>query len=222
MPQTKAKIKEIFESIQGEGLYIGVNQLFIRFSSCNLHCRYCDTDFKSDLKDYTADELAKIVNDFKNIHSVSLTGGEPLTEADFLSEFLPKVNKKVYLETNGTLYESLSKIINYVDIVSMDIKLPSATGMDSLFKEHEKFIEIAKQKETFLKVVFNEKITDFETEETIRLAKKYGLTIVLQPMMEGEYLKLSNDIINKTYRKFVEKYPNTRLIPQVHKFLKVR
>lgn len=39
----KANINEIFASIQGEGRYVGEKQLFVRFSSCNLKCAYCDT-----------------------------------------------------------------------------------------------------------------------------------------------------------------------------------
>ena len=108
--QNKVLIKEIFQSIQGEGIYIGTNQLFIRFSRCNLNCGYCDTDFKSDLKEYTKDELVKIVNAYKNIHSISLTGGEPLIETDFLVEFLPLIKHKIYLETNGVLFEQLKKL----------------------------------------------------------------------------------------------------------------
>ena len=42
-----SNIKEIFTSIQGEGLYIGQKQIFVRFSRCNLSCAYCDTDFYS-------------------------------------------------------------------------------------------------------------------------------------------------------------------------------
>ena len=44
----KIKIKEIFESIQGEGPYVGYKQLFVRFCNCNLKCNYCDTEFSSD------------------------------------------------------------------------------------------------------------------------------------------------------------------------------
>ena len=90
--QNKVLIKEIFESIQGEGPYIGVNQLFIRFSSCNLHCEYCDTDFKTDLKEYNIEDLLCEINKYENIHSVSLTGGEPLIESDFLYELLKKTH----------------------------------------------------------------------------------------------------------------------------------
>jgi organic radical activating enzyme len=54
----RAKIKEIFTSIQGEGPYIGVKQLFVRFCGCNLMCEYCDTNYDSkDSRIYTVDEL---------------------------------------------------------------------------------------------------------------------------------------------------------------------
>ena len=37
-------IKEIFYSLQGEGLFAGQPQYFLRFCGCNLDCPYCDTD----------------------------------------------------------------------------------------------------------------------------------------------------------------------------------
>lgn len=217
-------IKEIFESIQGEGRYVGVNQLFIRFTKCNLNCKYCDTDFKTDLKEYSVENLIKEIEKYKNIHSISLTGGEPLLEIEFLKEFLPKTNKKIYLETNGTLYKNLGEIINYTDIISMDIKLSSTTNMKGMFDIHEEFIKIAveNKKEIFAKVVFDEKITTDEIIKTIQLTKKYNIEIILQPKMDGDYLKISTDFINKTFYKFVQEYKNVRLIPQVHKFINVR
>ena len=217
-------IKEIFESIQGEGPYIGYKQLFIRFSTCNLHCKYCDTDFKTELKSYTSKELAKEVEQYKNIHSISLTGGEPLLSTEFLQEFLPLTNKKIYLETNGTLFNELEKIINYTDIISMDIKLSSTTGMPDLFKEHDNFIKIAKKhsKEIFAKVVFDTNITDDEINNVIKIAKENNILIILQPKMDGEILNLKTEFINEIFYRFVSKYQNIRLIPQVHKFLNVR
>ena len=89
----KVFIKEIFESIQGEGPYIGYNQLFVRFSKCNLNCKYCDTDFTSDLKEYSLEELLEETNKFKNIHSISLTGGEPLLHPPSCLQEPPKCIK---------------------------------------------------------------------------------------------------------------------------------
>ncbi len=222
--QNKVKIKEIFKSVQGEGPYIGYNQLFIRFSKCNLKCKYCDTDFKSNLIEYSTVELADIVNKSENIHSVSLTGGEPLLDVDFLQEFLPLTNKKIYLETNGTLYQNLEKIINYIDIISMDIKLNSSSKNGDLFDVHKKFIETAKnaKKEIFIKVVFDEKVTDEEIKKTVNCAEKFDIQIILQPKTDGECLKLKKDLIEKVYNKFLLEYKNVRLIPQTHKFLNIK
>ena len=89
-----AKIAEIFDSIQGEGSYIGYRQLFIRFCGCNLLCDYCDTEFKNgDL--YSVETLLNEVKKYnlEAIHSVSLTGGEPLIHYEFLKEFLPELKK---------------------------------------------------------------------------------------------------------------------------------
>lgn len=218
----KVLIKEIFESIQGEGPYIGYNQLFIRFAKCNLNCKYCDTDFTTNLKEYSIDELLYEVKKYDNIHSISLTGGEPLLDSNFLKEFLPKTDKKIYLETNGTLFNELKEIIDYVDIISMDIKLNSTSNNGNLFETHKKFIEIAKVKELFLKVVFDENITEEEISSTIKIAKENSLEIILQPKMDGNDLKLTEQGISNIYKKFVNEYTKIRLIPQVHKFLRVR
>ncbi len=43
MSDRHAHIQEIFNSIQGEGIFIGLRQVFLRFCGCNLNCSYCDT-----------------------------------------------------------------------------------------------------------------------------------------------------------------------------------
>ena len=219
--QNKTFVKEIFESVQGEGPYVGYNQLFVRFSKCNLNCQYCDTDFTSELNEYTPSELANIVNKHDTVHSVSLTGGEPLVEIDFLMEFLPLVRSDIYLETNGTLCDELEKVINWVDYVSMDVKLPSTSKNQDLFSLHKKFIGIVlnAKKEIYLKVVFDENITEQEITKTVDLANRNHLLIVLQPKMDGDKLNLKSDLIHDVFCKFAQRYNNVRLIPQVHKFL---
>ena len=221
----KAKIKECFNSIQGEGPYIGYRQLFIRFCGCNLNCSYCDTDFSAgdDCVEFTSGELFNELNNknlLKDIHSISLTGGEPLLQADFLSEFLPLFNKKIpiYLETNATLYEQISKILDYVDIVSADIKLPSSSGKD-LFYMHDKFFEVVKTKDLFAKVIFNKCVTDFEIKQACELAKKYGFELILSPVMFENKSTVSGKFISETLDKALKYYSKVRIIPQVHKML---
>ena len=220
----RVKIKEIFESIQGEGPYVGYKQLFVRFCNCNLKCNYCDTEFSSDndFAEYNPCELAEIVNRYENIHSVSLTGGEPLLSVDFLKEFLPMVNKKIYLETNATLAEKFLQVKPFIDIVSADIKLESSTGIKGSFIFHDKFFENCRGVETFAKIVFNDRITDDEISNCCELANKYGIELILQPEMKLESMTVSSDFCAQILDKFLERYQKVRLIPQVHKFLNVR
>ncbi len=217
----KVKIKEIFESIQGEGPYVGYKQLFVRFCNCNLKCNFCDTEFSSEneFTEYNPCELADIVNGSKNTHSVSLTGGEPLLSVEFLKEFLPLINKKIYLETNATLADKFSEIKPFIDIVSADIKLESATGIKDAYKFHDKFFKASKGIETFAKIVFNENITDVEIVKCCELAHKYDIELILQPEMTANKMSVTSEFASAILDKFLDKYSNVRLIPQVHKFL---
>ena len=84
-----AKILEIFRSIQGEGKYAGVPQVFVRFFECNMHCVWCDTpasigDGKREYKELALEDVLKQVNAlYDHAHSVSITGGEPLLAERF-------------------------------------------------------------------------------------------------------------------------------------------
>lgn len=241
----KAKIKEIFSSIQGEGLYIGSKQLFIRFCACNLRCKYCDTPFlpvhiddKDTYFDFTPDELYEYIQkyDLKSINHISLTGGEPLIWTDFLSEFMPKVKAKFYLETNATITDNLYKVLPYVDIIAADIKLPSCSGVENSFEMHDKFFNAVKNfkvdcaitrqydcdgKKVFAKIIFDSSITDSEIDRCISLANKYNLELILQPKMNGNDVSIDTKSALNIFDKFSTKYNKIRLIPQVHKFMDI-
>ena len=181
---------------------------------CKRNCKYCCN------KQYDVHKIPVVTHEeLQKAEYVFLTGGEPLINANFLKQVLPDIKQKIYLETNGTLSNELKKIIDYIDIIAMDIKIPSATGNTDLFDEHEEFIKTAIKKELFIKVVFNEKITDEETDKILKLASKYNLPIILQPESNGNKIKNDIKIINKVFYKFRNQYKNVRLIPQVHKFL---
>lgn len=246
----KARINEIFSSIQGEGPVVGYKQLFIRFCGCNLNCEYCDTEFAKGVE-YSPQELfEKITKEYnlKTFHSVSLTGGEPLLSADFLTEFLnvykhchSEANKmgslanvqnvgaaeeshifpKIYLETNATLSDELIKVKPYIDIISADIKLKSSTGLD-VMKLHEKFFENCNGVDTFAKIVFDTDITEDEISKCCILSEKYCVPLVLQPKMVENKMSVSSEFCEEVLEKFTAKCRNVRLIPQVHKFLNVR
>lgn len=225
---TKAQIKEIFTSIQGEGHLVGYTQLFIRFCKCDFDCKYCMTDYKPDgtCETYTANSLAERLKsyDTKNIHSICLTGGEPLIEAAFLKEFLRNVTLPIYLETNATRTEQLEEIINMIKYVSANIKLPSAYGGVDCFEEHAKFIETCKKakKDVYMKVVFDEHITDEEIEECVEIAKHNGIEIVLQPVTKNDKITMPLRYLPDVLERFRRKYWHVRLIPQIHKYISVR
>ncbi|MBQ8211467.1 MAG: 7-carboxy-7-deazaguanine synthase QueE [Treponema sp.] len=221
----KTKINEIFSSIQGEGPVVGYKQLFIRFCGCNLNCNYCDTEFLEG-KEYSPQELFDKITaeyDLKTFHSISLTGGEPLLSVDFLKEFLPliKGQTKIYLETNATLCENLLKIKNNIDIISADIKLETATGLNT-FDKHEKFLRNCTEIETFAKIVFDENITKEEVSRCCEIGKNTGIELVLQPKMIDNKMSITSEFCNYILDEFTKLYPKCRLIPQVHKFLDVR
>ena len=219
MQKQTTKIREIFTSMQGEGPFIGQQHVFVRFCKCNLNCDFCDTDFDyKNAKNYDVYQLFNEL-DKSNAKVVSFTGGEPLMDVSFLKEFLSEfkesLGKKIYLETNGLLFEELKEIIDYVDIVSMDIKLQSATGQPNRFSCNEEFLKVALNKKVFLKVVFDKNIIQEEIDFCTSLAKKYNVLLILQPKMP-----LDKELnIEEIYNKFCAKYQSVRLIPQVHKFL---
>ncbi|KKG13221.1 7-carboxy-7-deazaguanine synthase QueE [Methanosarcina sp. 2.H.A.1B.4] len=136
-----AHIKEIFCSVQGEGPYVGTRQAFVRFSGCNLNCNYCDTAFEnSGTCDYekvegsgifekvpnpvSVENLESMLQPFNRLHSVSLTGGEPLLHADFIEKL--NLSVPLYLESNMTLPEQARKLRENISYVAGDFKLPEA------------------------------------------------------------------------------------------------
>jgi organic radical activating enzyme len=227
----KAKISEVFRSIQGEGKYLGVPQVFVRFFGCGLNCKICDTPQAQgpagEMREYTQHELLKEVRRLSNdIHSVSLSGGEPLEQKDFLKYFLPLLKKqgiKTYLETNGTLPENLKEVISYIDIVSMDMKLPSVTGQKAFWGEHEKFLKIARTKEVFVKVVITLDMDLKEAERAAKLASQVnrGIVFILQP----NNFEIGDPLIARCQHvqtMALKSLNDVRIIPQMHKVLGVR
>ncbi len=220
----KAKISEIFKSIQGEGIYIGKEQIFVRFYGCNLNCSFCDTKLYH-FKEMGLKEVKKVIDSYKKISSVSITGGEPLLQKDFLHSFfilLKKEQKEVYLETNGTLPSALEKVIDSVDIISMDIKLPSSTKEREYFNEHRAFLETASQKNVFVKTVVTPYTTIDDFIKALKLVKSINENIpfVIQPSYQHQFI-LKNKLMD-FYINAKEYLKDVRIIPQMHKILGVK
>ncbi|NTV28569.1 MAG: 7-carboxy-7-deazaguanine synthase QueE [Candidatus Omnitrophica bacterium] len=231
MPIT-AKVVEVFRSIQGEGKYVGVPQVFVRLAGCNLNCQWCDTTHARDIlpghyTELDALQLWAIVEDiFRGAHSVSLTGGEPLLQKDFLKEFLEIVSVykiTTYLETNGTLPENLKEVIDYIDIVSMDIKLPSSTGLRPYWDEHVQFLHAAWGKDVFIKTVISCGTTMEDIVQAVEMISRGDPTIPL--FLQPNHFEIKTGAMDKC-REFQEYCLNylsdVRIVPQMHKFMDLR
>lgn len=222
----KARIAEVFDSIQGEGLYLGEPQLFVRFYGCNLHCRFCDTRL-SRFIEYEPQELFEEIKLYPHkFHSISFTGGEPLLQKDFLKEILRMTSDrgyKNYLETNGTLSAELEEVIDYLDIVAMDLKLPSSAGMGRLWNLHDKFLEISSKKEVFLKAVISESTQEQDLKDALDLIKNVNRScvLVLQPNSYEDYSRLEKKL--EDFKNVcIENRITACIIPQMHKVIGVK
>ena len=95
------RVVEIFDSIQGEGCWMGAYVTFIRLPGCNLKCPFCDEHSKYDnATDIAVSTILRNVNQ----HIVVITGGEPTIngELGYLIHCLKEAGHQVHIETNGT------------------------------------------------------------------------------------------------------------------------
>lgn len=245
---TETRIVEIFSSIQGEGLLVGARQIFIRFFPCNLSCRYCDTPTEESEISYCMVEKTPGARDFHRIsnpvdtsvlneaiaglqgfkglhHSISLTGGEPLLQVGFLKAWLPDIGQRfrLYLETNGTLYEALKEVIDHIDIIAMDIKLPETAGIEPRWEDHYWFLKTAMKKRVFVKVVVSA-VT--KTAEFLKAAEMVGkldrdIPFIIQPVTPtGKAGEAADQKLLIEFHRMAAGFVNqARIIPQTHKMM---
>lgn len=242
--EVKTGLREIFSSIQGEGIYVGQRQIFIRFSACHLRCGYCDTPQRHapiycELEPISgsgekvrlenpisAQAVLDWVQHFIGItrhHSISLTGGEPLLYTTFLKSLLPQLAPllPIYLETSGTQPEKLEEILEWIRIIAMDIKLPSATGEPLQFENHRRFYQLGCRKELFVKLVIAQETTTEELQTVVEIVDNRRIPIILQPVTS-----LTTGEVNVSASKMFElesflssHFADVRLIPQTHRML---
>lgn len=238
-----ADLIEIFSSVQGEGKYVGYRQIFIRSAECNLNCAYCDTNFKrgdfcnvetsagsmtfEQIKNpFNAAQVAKIIKNFNSqvpTHSISFTGGEPLLNWKFIQDvatLIKDTGLKIFLETNGTLPNELSKIINCVDIISADIKLPSVAG--NFFDKHREFLKIAAAKDLYAKIVVSAETTQQEFDTAINLIAEVSpkILLILQPVTPVKNVQpISAQKVLQLQAAALRKLKSVRVIPQTHRLI---
>jgi len=242
----------MFCSVQGEGLYLGERHLFVRLAGCSATCYWCDTvaskdeqpfctihgETKQSLRNpFSAEQAVEVLLRLaKETHpaAVSMTGGEPLEQPDFVAAVSRAVRQnglRIYLETSGLEVDGLIKVRPFVDVVAMDIKLPSATGQEH-WDVHREFLKWLVGRNAFVKVVVDSPTPLEEIEAAVHLVAEVDrrFPFVLQPE-SMTYLKEKNGheardelskVLDEGQRIALESLSDVRVIPQCHKIMRVR
>lgn len=231
-PDLQAAVSEIFSSLQGEGPRAGERHVFVRFERCNVHCAYCDEEKPgtSESVREVADTVRRLEREAGPHRLVSLTGGEPLAYAHFLERLLPDLHAEGFrflLETNGTLVRALERLKPYIEVVSMDIKLPSVTRDRDLFAEHAEFLRAcAGVRETYVKIVVSEAVSRHEFRRAVDLVALVDrdCLLVLQPMSVPQDLVRADlfPLLEELQREALGWLPNVRVLPRFHHLLGIR
>ena len=206
------QVKEIFYTLQGEGMNAGRPAVFCRFAGCNLWsgqekdragavCKFCDTDFVGSDgtgggKFESAGDLAAAVEQEWRGEDAQrfavLTGGEPALQAD--AAFVAALHARgfeVAIETNGTL------------------DLPA--GLDWVCVSPKADAPLKVKRGNELKLVYPQRVAPSEYE---KLSFEHFL---LQPMDGPEVLENTERAV-----AYCLQHPKWRLSLQTHKVLGIR
>jgi 7-carboxy-7-deazaguanine synthase (Cx14CxxC type) len=205
-------VKEIFLTLQGEGVHAGRRAVFLRFSGCNLWtgreadrasaiCQFCDTDFVGiDGENggrYDAEALAAKVaalwGDGTDNRYVVITGGEPMLQVDDgIVDALHAQAFQIAIESNGTI-----EVHPGIDWVCISPKAGS---------------DIVQHTGDELKLVWPQSTSDIEAMEQWQFTH-----FLIQPMDAGNAGLNAANVAEAT--RFVMERPKWRLSLQNHKIL---
>ncbi len=217
----KYKIKEIFYTLQGEGVHCGRPAVFCRFSKCNLWngreedrkhaiCSFCDTDIngtdgvnggiysREDLVEKILSLLPSKSNQMDRF--VVCTGGEPALQLDKdLVDSLHDIDFEIAIETNGTL--------------------PLPKGIDWICCSPKGKADVVIKKCDELKLVYPQLDALPERFDHIE-AKFYFLTPMAPPDI-SDIIYPSDDQITKQTIDYCLENPKWRLNLQTHKVVNI-
>jgi 7-carboxy-7-deazaguanine synthase (Cx14CxxC type) len=201
-------VKEVFLTLQGEGMQAGRRAVFLRFAGCNLwsgreadrataQCRFCDTDFVGtdgvNGGRYEAGALAARVEELWGEAErplVVVTGGEPMLQLDApLVDALHARGFAIAMESNGTL--------------------PAAAGLDWICISPKGGTEVVQRSGDELKLVWPQDGIDPEA----LLAWDFR-HFLLQPMDCDDRERATQATI-----AYVMAHPRWKLSLQTHKLL---
>jgi len=201
-------INEIFFSIQGESARAGAPCVFVRLTSCDLRCAWCDTTYAfNEGTEMSIDAIIKKVESFR-CKLVEITGGEPLLQANVLalSKRLCDESYDVMIETGG--HRDISKIDPRVKRI-MDIKCPG-----SLMEKRNRWENIQYlNRRDEVKFVITDQV-DYE----------WAKEVMLQHQLEEKCLILFSPVFgkleNRTLAEWILRdHLNVQFQIQMHKYI---
>ncbi len=249
MREPQAPIAEVFASFQGEGLYVGKAQVFVRFAGCDLRCGYCDTPYARTIPEHCTVHLPgggvqsignpvpvervmmaveELLGGDVGLCSVALTGGEPLLYPDYINRLAPLLSDaglEVYLETAGHLPDALERIIDRVDVISGDIKLHQTMERAVPYEMMARFWSIAVQANPFAKIVVTDQV---DCEGLAQACEQLGppvraLPVVLQPVTPaGAFHPPDPETLWLLAGEAGRWFESVRVLPQCHTLMGVR
>lgn len=163
-----------------------------------------------------------------DVDSLEITGGEPLIHSDYIKGFLSRYEYKAMLETNATLPDRLEDLCPFIDIVSMDIKLPEHFNTESewldVYENELKSIKIMQKNNVnyYIKIVVSPTTPVEIIEEILKDLRPLitdDVEIIIQPVSpmtlwdSKENLFAISEIVGKDF--------NVSIIPQIHKYMEI-
>ncbi len=144
-----------------------------------------------------------------------------MLQAAFLEYWLPSFGSgcAIYLETNGLRYQAMARLRRLVDVVSMDVKLPSATGLRPFWKEHSEFLKAASEGEVFVKAVVTSdtNVEDIAKSAEMMAAQDRRIPLIIQPASGP--LAPGPSVLIEFQNSALSVLEDVRVIPQIHKVL---
>lgn len=208
-------VVEKFVSINGEGNRAGELAVFIRFRKCNLNCSYCDTKWANDnnaeAEFMTAEQLTEYVRG-TGVKNVTLTGGEPLLQADIydLISLLMEQGNSVEIETNGSISIAELSKKEYRPIFTLDYKLPDSNMENAMLTENYSYL----CGDDVVKFVAGSKS---DLEKAVYIIKKFALSEKCHVYISPVFGRINPaDIVDFMAENRLN---NIKLQLQLHKFI---
>lgn len=187
-----------YQSIQGEGRFVGMPMIFLRLQGCNVGCSWCDSYYtwhpfntkrvpiqiaeRGQFIKATNEHIEEEINRVGKSNHVWITGGEPMLQQKGIINFLRYMRgrKKFHICTAGTMFNL--ELATLLDYITVDVKAPSSKTKSSeeAIAAYAKFSDMVE-----FKMVVSDSTQD--KEFAIEFAKKYSnIPLTLQPLYLSE------------------------------------